>query len=206
MDIYEIIGYIGSVLVAVSLTMKNIVKLRWINLFGASTFAAYGLLVEAYPVFLLNGFITTVDIYYLVDMYKHKDSFSLVPVVANNHLYLDKFLDYYKDDIKKYFPTFNKENLKNPEYYFILRNLIPAGLFAYEKISDDTIDVKLDYATPAYQDFKNAKYVYHAESTFLKSKGITNITTTTDVQNHIKYLEKVGYKNIEKDQYKIALY
>ena len=57
MDILQIIGYTGSVLVAVSLMMSNIVRLRWINLFGAGTFAIYGLLINAYPVFALNGFI-----------------------------------------------------------------------------------------------------------------------------------------------------
>jgi EamA domain-containing membrane protein RarD len=54
----DIIGYAGSVLIAVSITMNNIWKLRWINLFGAGTFAVYGLIVKAYPVFVLNSFIT----------------------------------------------------------------------------------------------------------------------------------------------------
>ena len=64
MDYLEFIGYAGSVLVAVSLMMSNIVRLRWINLFGAATFSAYGLLINAYPVFALNGFIVLVDLYY----------------------------------------------------------------------------------------------------------------------------------------------
>ena len=57
LDLYEIIGYSGSILVAVSLMMKNILKLRVINFFGASSFALYGYLVDAYPVLILNSFI-----------------------------------------------------------------------------------------------------------------------------------------------------
>ena len=56
----EVIGYVGSVLVAVSLMMKNIYYLRRINLIGAATFATYGLLVGAIPVFVLNGFISLI--------------------------------------------------------------------------------------------------------------------------------------------------
>ena len=37
--IYEIIGYVASVLVAVSLMMSKIVQLRIVNLIGAATFS-----------------------------------------------------------------------------------------------------------------------------------------------------------------------
>ena len=61
MEWQEIVGYTGSVLIALSLMMKNIVRLRKVNLFGASTFAIYGLLVDASPVLVLNSFIALVD-------------------------------------------------------------------------------------------------------------------------------------------------
>ena len=64
-NLIEMIGYTGSVLVAISLMMKNIYYLRRINLIGAATFSIYGLLVGAIPVFILNGFITIIDIYYI---------------------------------------------------------------------------------------------------------------------------------------------
>ena len=207
MDVLEIIGYCGSVLVAVSLTMKNIVKLRWINLFGAATFSLYGLLLGAYPVFVLNGFITVVDIYYLVQMYKTKEKFSLVPVLNDNHLYLNQFLSFYNDEINKYFPEFNKENLQDVNYYFILRNLVPSGLFAFRKIDESRAEVVLDYATPAFQDFKTSGYIYNVESTFLKEMGIKELISKSTVPKHVNYLNKIGYRPIkeEKNTYAITL-
>ena len=64
-DWIEIIGYAGSLLVAVSLMMSSLVRLRWINLGGALAFAVYGWLVGAYPVLAVNGFIVLVNVYYL---------------------------------------------------------------------------------------------------------------------------------------------
>lgn len=61
----EFYGYLGSVLVAVSLMMSSIVRLRWINLVGAGIFASYGFIIEAWPVAALNGFIVLIDIYHL---------------------------------------------------------------------------------------------------------------------------------------------
>jgi len=76
----EIIGYVGSVLIGLSLTMNNIKRLRWINLFGAGTFATYGALISAWPVLFLNGFIVLTDIWYLYRMSRKKAFFSLLPI------------------------------------------------------------------------------------------------------------------------------
>ncbi|PTY38154.1 hypothetical protein BGP77_17055 [Saccharospirillum sp. MSK14-1] len=66
----EVYGYLGSVLIAISLMMADIRKLRWINLVGAGTFASYGLLIQAWPVALLNGFIVLIDVVHLWQIYR----------------------------------------------------------------------------------------------------------------------------------------
>jgi hypothetical protein len=194
MNLYEIIGYAGSVIVAVSLMMKNIRYLRNINLLGSATFALYGLLLKAYPVFLLNGFIAIVDIYYLYGMSKKEDYFSLMPVLDKNHLYLNKFLDFYKSDITKYFPDFSKDKIKGANCFFILRNLFPVGLFIYRELSPEQIEVLIDYAIPDYRDTKNGKFVYYTESNFLRKKGFKEIVAKTSIAKHKGYLEKLGFK------------
>lgn len=70
--IYEIIGYTASALVAISLMMSSIVKLRVINLIGAALFTLYGLLIGAYPVAVLNFTIVLIDLYYLREIIKSK--------------------------------------------------------------------------------------------------------------------------------------
>lgn len=71
MPIIELYGYLGSVLIAVSLMMSNILPLRWINLVGAGMFSSYGIIIEAWPVAALNGFIVLIDIYHLIKIYRH---------------------------------------------------------------------------------------------------------------------------------------
>ena len=193
MDWYQIVGYTGSFLIAISLMMKNIFNLRKINLIGASTFAVYGLIVQAYPVLLLNSFIALVDIYYLAQMYRKKDAFSLMPVLNPNHLYLNKFLDFYGDDIKKFSPEFDKAKTIDGNYYFILRNLVPVGIFIYKTTSVDEAEILLDYAIPDYRDLKNAEYLYYAAAEFLKEKGIKILIAKSHIDKHRKYLKRVGF-------------
>lgn len=76
MQTLELFGYLGSILVAVSLMMSNIVWLRWINLVGASIFSSYGLLIGAWPVAMLNGFIVLIDIYHLHYIYFRAPKFT----------------------------------------------------------------------------------------------------------------------------------
>jgi hypothetical protein len=194
MEWQEIVGYTGSVLIALSLMMKNIVRLRKVNLFGASTFAIYGLLVNAYPVLVLNSFIAFVDIYYLIDIYRKKDAFSLMPVLDPNHPYLNKFLDFYSDDIKKFSPEFIRDKIEEANYYFILRNLVPVGIFIYKVRTLNEAEILLDYSIPDYRDLKNAEYLYYAALEFLKEKGIKKLIAKSEVDKHRDYLKSVGFK------------
>ena len=194
MEWYQFVGYAGSVLIALSLMMKNIFKLRKVNLIGATTFAVYGFLVHAYPVLLLNSFIALVDIYYLAQMYRRKDAFSLMPVLNTNHSYLNKFLDFYRDDIQNFSPEFDRSKTTEGNCYFILRNLFPVGIFIYKVNKETEAEILLDYAIPDYRDLKNAEYLYYAATEFLKEKGIKTLITKSSVKKHTNYLKRVGFK------------
>ncbi|MFZ1291562.1 MAG: hypothetical protein WAR79_15810 [Melioribacteraceae bacterium] len=195
MNYIEIIGYTGSALVALSLMMKNIFYLRRINLIGAATFAIYGLLVGAIPVFILNSFISLIDIYYIFEMKRKKEYFTLLPIENSHGSLLNKFFDFYSNDIKKFFPNFEISKIDEDKSFFILRNLIPVGLFAYKEISEQKILIELDYAIPDYRDLKNARFVYFAQSNHFIKKGYKILTAETEIEAHKKYLLKIGFSN-----------
>ena len=188
MEYLEFIGYAGSVLVAVSLMMSNIVRLRWINLFGAATFAAYGLLINAYPVFALNGFIVLVDLYYLIKISRQKDAFELIQIDAHQSPFLKMFIKYYKEEIRKFFPEFELSKLNNPRCVFILRNLMPVGLFIclpYKSM----LDIQIDFVIKEYRDFKNAHYLFHSRSEIFKEQGFKAFIMKSDIDAHVNYLK-----------------
>ncbi len=72
MNMVEIMGYAASIMVAISLTMKDIKKLRVINFIGCALFAIYGSMIGAWPVVATNGFIACVNIYFLTKMQQQK--------------------------------------------------------------------------------------------------------------------------------------
>lgn len=68
----EYVGYAASILIGISMFMKNIIKLRFINLIGCILFCVYGFIIKAYPVAIVNLVITFTNIYYLYKLTKNK--------------------------------------------------------------------------------------------------------------------------------------
>lgn len=190
MELIEIIGYVGSVLVAVSLMMSSVVKLRIINFAGAAVFSTYGFVIGAVPVGVLNGFIAIVDLYYIYDIFSAKERFRIL-VSKHDAEYLNYFLKFHSKEISKFFPAFDFTPSDKWEVFYVLRNCVPAGLVCAEKIDSETIYIKLDYAIPGYRDFKMGKYVYHK---YLKEAGIKKVYTDMGNEAHNKYLRKMGYE------------
>ena len=186
------IGYAASGIIALSMTMNSIVKFRWINLIGASTFAIYGFLIEAYPVMALNGFIVSVDIYYLLKIYRKSHLFDTLEIRSDNK-YLLKFLEFHNDEIQKFFPGFEYKPEMNTISFFVLRNMAVAGIFLAHREDGNILKVGLDYVIPEYRDYKNGKYVYYHLKEYFMNEGFDKIITQGGTPKHIKYLKKLGF-------------
>ena len=70
LDVVEIIGYGASVMVAISLMMKDIIWLRWLNFVGCTLFVIYGVQIEAWPVAGMNAFVAGINIFHLIKIYR----------------------------------------------------------------------------------------------------------------------------------------
>jgi hypothetical protein len=193
LTLLQIIGYVASIIIAISMTMNSIVKFRWINLVGAITFSTYGFIIGAYPVGFLNGFIVAVDIYYLYLIYSKKESFEILEVRPDNK-YLLRFVEFHNNDIQKHFPGFTYKPELNTLSFLILRNMAVAGVFLSHKEENDVLRVGLDYVIPEYRDFKNGKYIYFRLKNRFTQSGIKRIVSDGNSKTYSVYLRKQGFK------------
>ncbi len=189
----EILGYVASVVVAVSLMMNSIVKLRWINLIGSSLFSAYGFIIGAIPVGVLNGFIALINVYYLIKMYRTTEYFKILPVSEFNE-YLNEYLQFYKADIKRFFPDFEYDAQKHTFSYYILRNMALAGVVLGKKKDEQTLIIELDFVKPEFRDLKPGMFLFQQNKQLFKEKGFTRLISKHNSKAHENYLKKVGFK------------
>ncbi|MCC5942362.1 MAG: YgjV family protein [Balneolaceae bacterium] len=201
--LYEIIGYVASVLVAVSLMMSAIIKLRIVNMIGAFTFSVYGVLIGSIPVAAMNGFIVLINIYFLIKLWRDKEYFKLLNVDKESK-YLEAFLHFHKDDILNYQPGFDFKQDYNFSL-FVLRDMVPAGLILGNRDDKGMLKIDLDFVIPNFRDFKIGEYLFGEKIDYFIEQGIREILAASGNPDHNRYLEKAGFKQVQSDSYSYEL-
>lgn len=190
--LYEVIGYTASALVAVSLMMSSILRLRLINLVGSAAFALYGVLIHAYPVAAMNGFIVLINLWYLSRMLRTREFFRLLSVEPDSQ-YLRQFLSFYDREIRRFIPGARFQPAAGDLTIFVLRDMVPAGLLIGRMEGRGRLCVTLDFVIPQYRDFKIGRYLFADEREFFRTRGITEIVSEPGTPRHAAYLRRMGF-------------
>jgi len=72
MNTIELLGYLGTFFVVISFMVKDIFYLRGLNVIGAILITIYAIIINAWPVALLDGFIVLINLYHLIKLKKEK--------------------------------------------------------------------------------------------------------------------------------------
>lgn len=204
----ELIGYVASGLIVLSITQKSILRLRLLGLAGGVVFLVYSLLIEAYPIAALNLIAASIHLWYLRKLIRRKEEVFRVLRVLPESRYLHDFLDFYRDEIQGlYQPEFEYAPNSDLVTAFVLRDMVPAGLLIGEPRDDDTFEVKLDFVIPQYRDFKIGSYVYSASSALFGDREPSLVWATASNKEHAAYLRRMGFTRCvdDADRYEIHL-
>ncbi len=187
----QMLGYAASVLIAISLMQRSVRRLRIINLVGATTFAIYGFLIGALPVGLLNTMTASINIFQLIRLRRRKEIFRILEVKPDSQ-YLSYFLEFERRDISRFIPEFRFQPEATNVVIFVLRDLVPAGLLLGE-LSGEKLHVHLDYAVAQYRDQKIGNYLFVERADYFRAHGVKEFISPAGVDEHPKYLERMGF-------------
>lgn len=190
----QLLGYFASILIATSLLMRSIVRLRIINLAGAATFSLYGFLIGAYPVGVLNLMTATINVVQLVRLRRRTEIFRILDVRPDAP-YLRYFLEFQADDIRRFFPSFRydpKADDPSRVALIVVRDLVPAGVLLGQA-RDGRLEIELDYVVPQYRDMKIGRFLFTDEADFFRRRGFREIVSPADTEVHADYLRRMGF-------------
>jgi hypothetical protein len=201
MNEIELLGTGASVVVAISLMMRNIRWLRWVNLVGAALFSVYGFLIHAWPVFGLNAFIVLINVYYLFQLSRTRDRFSLLEVAAadadaGTPTLLNRFLETYGPDLARFQPDFPRKFPSGARIFFVLREVLPISLFVCRPDGKGNQEILVDYAVPAWRDYQNARFVYERGLRSVEWEGTGVFLAQAPVKAHANYLRRMGFRQV----------
>ena len=183
----EAVGYLGSLLVLVSMLMTSVYKLRVINTIGSCIFTVYALIIHSYPTALMNFCLVLINLHFLWKMSRMDRDFDLVKT-GKGDAFLRYFIDSRREDIRACFPGISLNFSDATDAYIVCWKGLPVGVTVGEA-SGDALNLVLDYTIPEYRDFSVGRFL-NAE---LKKQGIRKLCYGGPVEFHLPYLQKLGY-------------
>ena len=192
----EMFGYLGSLLVLVSMLMTSVVRLRVINLIGSAVFAAYAILIRSYPTAFLNGCLVVINLVHLLRLRNADDKSYEIQRINAGEGFSEWFIRQYQDDIRQFFPAFNATDARNADGFAVFFENQAAGILLGNR-KDADFEVLLDYTTPAFRDCSVGEHLYNG----LPNCGIERLVCAADSPEHVQYMEKMGFERQDDQTY-----
>lgn len=185
----ECFGYLGSILVVISMLLTSVKKLRIVNMTGSTIFAIYALIIHSYPTALMNFALVAINFYRIFQLSKKEKHFRVVEGTGHDPVIRD-LLQYYREDLLKHFPDLEIEGgVDCSVSYLVLVDTTPAGFLIGNRVEAGTVDILADYATPVYQDCSVGEYLYKE----LPKHGVKRLTLRVSTVDHEPYMLKMGF-------------
>lgn len=186
-------GYLASLLLIIALLVSNDLKFRWFNAAGNVAFIAYAIIIGSIPVLITNCILLVINGVYLVKVYRRQENFDLIEFSGEENM-IGKFIDFYQEDIKAFFPGFRKEQLKGRLNFVVLRDLVIANMFSAAVSDNGDAEVVINYTLKKYRDYKVGRYIFEKENNFLVSKGVKRIVYKQEInKDHQRFLKVMGF-------------
>jgi len=186
----DLLGYVASFIILISLTMKSIVKLRWINAIGSLLFVIFAFLTKSTPTVVMNLGIILIDIWYVLGIsFRHSD-YHLIKAERGS-AWLEYFYKSNKIEIDGIFGADVFNEAKNFSY-FVCNNEI-VGLLAWKELSPIECRIMIDFVTPRFRDFKIGTYFFIQHLSIFREKGYSRLIYVHVGKRHWKYLGKLGF-------------
>ncbi|MGB8858668.1 MAG: hypothetical protein WCC60_05405 [Ilumatobacteraceae bacterium] len=190
-DSTELIGYLASALVVVSLAMTSVVRLRAISLAGSLAFVVYGVLIASVPIVVTNAAIAVLNVWFLRAELGGKRNLGATVVPVDDPFLVD-FLRYHLDDIHRFQPAFQHSADSDALALLLMRDGLPAGAFVGH-LHGDELRVELDYVTKPYRDSQISTWLYGKGSGVFRKLGVDRVTSEPGTEPHRSYLVRNGF-------------
>lgn len=197
----EVVGYVASALVVLSLAMTSVVRLRTISLAGSITFVVYGVFIESVPIVLTNVSIAVINVWFLRAELGLRRDLGAVVVPADSP-FLEDFVHFHLDDIRRFQPGFSMP-ADASMCVILTREGLPAGALIGQRRGDE-LEIVLDYVLRAYRDSRLGRWLFGAGSSVFSQAGISKLVASGGDQVHRGYLEHVGFQLVG-DRYELNL-
>jgi len=160
-------------------------------------FSIGGFIVNSYILAVSALLAIIVSIYRLYRQIGKTKSLEVIFIHDHDDNYLHHFLEYYRDDIMKYFPGFDFKIEEEFLVALIMSKMETVGLIVAEIKNAETLRICVDYMIPKYRRSQLAKTFYNCELQCVDFLGYRYIYIEPQSKAHNLYLENIGFRLID---------
>ena len=202
---WQVIGWVGSGLVVLSLMQARVLRFRWMNLGGAVVATVYNAVFAIWPFAAMNGAIAVIDLYWLwrLQRERHDSAVYEVVEVSPDDAYLQHVMNVHAADIARF-----RQPAPAPApapvgatggrrlAFLVVRGDETVGVVLVSAVGEGVGYVELDWVTPRFRDFTPGEFVYRRSGVFA-AHGFRRLVAPTGATD---YLTRVGFR-LEADRW-----
>ena len=210
MSALDIVGWVSSILVVLSLMQARVLRFRWMNLVGAAMATVVNAMLGIWPFAAMNGVIAVIDAYWIWRLSRERHDAEVYEVVevGIDDAYLRHVLRVNADDVAATHPAFSMANVSGAagaaqpvvgegdqrSAFLVLRSDETVGMVLVRDAGEGVGEVELDYVTQRFRDFTPGEFVYRKSGVFA-GKGFTLLVADAGPGTSDHY-GRVGFQRV----------
>ncbi len=195
---WEIIGWVGSVLVVVSLMQARVLRFRALNLTGSVIATVVNVVLGIWSFAAMNAAIAVIDVFWLGRLLRDRHdaaAYEVVEVTPQDG-YLRHVLRVHGADIARFYPSFQVDDAaRERSAFLVLRGDETVGVVVVRDDGDGVGVVELDYVTQRFRDFTPGEFVYRRSGVF-QDKQLRRLVVAADAHGSRDYFARVGFRSV----------
>lgn len=187
----EIFGYIGTLLVIISMMMTSITKLRIVNIIGSAITVIYSLIYNTWPIVVMNSCLIMINVFHLIKQYSNNKTFKIIK--SNNiDQGLSLYFEYNKNKIMPLFSKFLNDINENFTVYTLYKDYKIIG-FIIGTQKFNIFDIDSMFFSSGYKNILNKNFLLEC----IKKDNINAFLLKTYNKKCIKKIKRIGFIEYE---------
>ncbi|WP_149204700.1 YgjV family protein [Actinotalea subterranea] len=200
MPVLEIVGWLGSAVLVLSLLQTRVMRFRVLNTISCAVLIAYNAIVGVWPMAAMNVVLVGINIWVIARLLRQRHDarvYDAVPIGLDEP-YLRHLLTRHKDDVAAFNPGLPADVTEAADHAFLVstEDQVVGVVLSRAGERPDEQQVVLDYVLPAFRDFTPGEFVFRPDGPFA-ALGTRRVVASDGMAASEKYLRAVGF--VERD-------
>jgi len=196
----DVIGWVGSAILVLSLAQTRVLRFRVLNLIASVLLVVFNAAVGVWPMVAVNAVIAGLNIVVLVRLTRARHdhrAYEVVPI-GTDQAYLAYLLNRHAKDIARFNPQLGADvrqvTARSDLAFLTLNEGETVGFVLARRTGrPGEAQVLLDYVLPRFRDFTPGEFVFRPDGPF-PGLGVHRVLAPDGMQEATAYLAAVGFR------------